>query len=237
MKFSVALALGAAMLAGCSASPQASDNAKPAASANPAVTSPAPSPGSALDSPAKPADPVPELREVTLAAGTVLPAELQTAVASDTSHVEDPVRATLRRAVTVDGIRVLPAGTVLLGHVTEAERSARVKGRGRVAFRFTRLDPPGDAERVTIQTSSIARVAPATKKEDAAKIGGGAVGGAIVGGILGGGDGAAKGAAIGGAAGTGVVLATRGKEVRLGPGADLSVKLTAPVTLRVAVAK
>jgi outer membrane lipoprotein SlyB len=90
---------------------------------------------------------------------------------------------------------------------------------------------------VTIQTSSIARVAPATKKEDAAKIGGGAVGGAIVGGILGGGDGAAKGAAIGGAAGTGVVLATRGKEVRLGPGADLSVKLTAPVTLRVAVAK
>jgi hypothetical protein len=29
------------------------------------------------------------------------------------------------------------------------------------------------------------------------------------------------------------VLATRGKEVRLGPGADISVKLAAPVTLRV----
>ena len=162
---------------------------------------------------------------------------MQTAVASDTSQVEDPVRATLRRSVTVDGIRALPAGTVLLGHVTEAERSARVKGRGRIAFRFTRLDPPGDAERVAIQTGSIAREAAATKKEDAAKIGGGAVGGAIIGGLIGGGDGAAKGAAIGGAAGTGVVLSTRGKEVRLGPGADLSVKLTAPVTLRVAVAK
>ena len=147
------------------------------------------------------------------------------------------MRATLRRAVTVDGVRVLPAGTVLLGHVTEAERSARVKGRGRIAFRFTRLDPPGDAERVTIQTSSIARVAPATKKKmpprsaavrPAARS---SVASSAVG------DGAAKGAAIGGAAGTGVVLSTRGKEVRLGPGADLSVKLTAPVTLRVAVAK
>jgi hypothetical protein len=39
---------------------------------------------------------------------------------------------------------------------------------------------------------------------------------------------------IGGGAGTGVVLATRGKDVRLGKGAALSVRLTAPVTIRVA---
>ena len=90
-------------------------------------------------------------------------------------------------------------------------------------------------ERVTIQTGVISRVAAATKKQDAAKIGGGAAGGAIIGGILGGGDGAAKGAAIGGAAGTGVVLSTRGKEVRLGPGADVAVTLQAPVTVRVLV--
>jgi len=54
-----------------------------------------------------------------------------------------------------------------------------------------------------------------------------------VGGILGGGDGAAKGAAIGGAGGTGVVLATKGKEVRLGPGAAITTRLTAPLTVRV----
>jgi hypothetical protein len=64
-------------------------------------------------------------------------------------------------------------------------------------------------------------------------IGGGAVGGAIIGGIMGGGSGAAKGATIGGAAGTGVVLSTRGKEVRLGPGARVSVRLAAPLTVRV----
>ena len=180
-------------------------------------------------------DPSPEYREITIPAGTVLPVELQTSVASDSSHVEDPVRGTLRRAVSVNGVQVLPAGTPIQGHVTAAERSARVKGRARIAFRFTRVDPPGEADRVAIQTAVISRLAPATKKQDAAKIGGGAAGGAIIGGILGGGDGAAKGAAIGGAAGTGVVLSTRGKEVRLGPGTDLAVRLQAPVTVRVRV--
>jgi hypothetical protein len=182
-------------------------------------------------------EPRPEYREVTIPSGTVLPVELKTAVASDTSRVEDPVRATLRRAVTIGGVQVLPAGTEVLGHVTTADRSARVKGRARIAFRFTRLDPPGDAGRIDIRTGVVSRMAAATKKQDAAKIGGGAAGGAIIGGILGGGDGAAKGAAIGGAAGTGVVLSTRGKEVRLGPGAPVSVTLQAPVTVRVLVRK
>ena len=50
---------------------------------------------------------------------------------------------------------------------------------------------------------------------------------------MGGGDGAAKGAAIGGAGGTGVVLATRGKEVRLGAGTPLSIKLSQALTVRV----
>jgi hypothetical protein len=173
-------------------------------------------------------------REVTLPAGTVLPLELRSAVASDSSHVEDTVRATLRRALTVDGVEALPAGTEVIGHVTAANRSARVKGRAYVAFRFTSLDPPGAGSRVPISTETISRRAPATKRQDAAKIGGGAAGGAIVGGILGGGGGAAKGAAIGGAAGTGVVLSTRGKEVRLGPGAGIPARLAAPVTLRIA---
>lgn len=182
-------------------------------------------------------DPGPEYREVTLAAGTVLPLELQTAVGSDSSHVEDPVRATLRKSVTAEGLTALPAGSVVLGHVTAADRAGRVKGRARIAFRFTKVDPAGDAERLSISTSTVSRIAEATKKQDAAKIGGGAVGGAIIGGILGGGDGAAKGAAVGGAAGTGVVLATRGKDVRLAPGADISVKLTAPLTVRVLAKK
>ena len=210
-----------------------------------AVSTPAQPAGTALaaersESPAaKPASaaaPASEYREVTLPAGTILPVELTSAVASDTSRVEDAVRGTLRRAVTVGGVQALPAGTAVTGVVTAAERSARVKGRARVAFRFTAIDPPGDAQRMSMRTDTVSRMAEATKKQDAYKIGGGAAGGAIVGGILGGGDGAAKGAAIGGAAGTGVVLATRGKEIRLGPGTPVSVRLAAPLTVRVRVA-
>jgi hypothetical protein len=175
----------------------------------------------------------PAYREVTVPAGTILSVELGSTVASDSSRVEDPVRGRLRRSVIVHGLTALPAGTAVFGHVTNAERSARVKGRARVAFRFNQLDLPGEGERLSIRTGTVARQAPATKKQDAAKIGGGAVGGAIIGGLVGGGDGAAKGAAIGGAAGTGVVLATRGKEVRVPAGTSVSVKLLEPLRVRV----
>jgi hypothetical protein len=144
------------------------------------------------------------------------------------------VTAALRQTVSLRGHEVLPAGTVLTGHVTEAARSAKVKGRGRVAFRFTSLDLPGKGGRTSIRTSSVVRQAEGTKKADTAKIGGAAAGGALIGGLLGGGDGAAKGAAIGGAAGTGVVLTTRGREVRVPAGTNLIVRLQAPITVRVA---
>ena len=174
----------------------------------------------------------PVTREVTLPAGTVLPVDLETPVGSDISHVEESVHGRLRRAVTVNGVEVLPAGTAVSGHVTSAQRPGRVKGRGTVAMRFTELDTPG-AGTTRISTATISRIAPATKKQDTIKILAPAAGGAVIGRIVGGKSGAGKGAVIGGAAGTGYVLSTRGKEVRLGKGADLAVRLTAPVTVRV----
>jgi hypothetical protein len=230
-------------LTGC-AGDQATDAATPAAGTK-AVGSPGAAPANRDDG-AKPKDdasvaepaktaaaPEAQYREFTVPAGTVLPLELRSSVGSDTSHVEDPVRATLRRPIAIGGTEVLPAGSAVTGHVTQVVRSARVKGRGRVAFRFSHIDLPGAGGQMAIRTGTITRVAPATKKQDAVKIGAGAAGGAIVGGILGGGDGAAKGAVVGGGAGTAIVLSTRGKDIRLGEGAPLSVKLTAPLTVRV----
>src|SRR4051812_25374033 len=177
--------------------------------------------------------PEPGTREVTLPAGTVLPVDLETSVGSDISRVEQPVSGRLRRAVTINGVQVLPAGTALSGHVTAAQRPGKVKGRGYVALRFTELDTPGPGT-THIATSAISRLAPATKQADTVKILGPAAAGAVIGRVAGGKDAAAKGAVIGGAAGTGYVLSTRGKDVRIGKGADLSVKLTQPVTVRLA---
>ncbi len=225
-KWMLAILAAAVMTVGCgSSASETTENAGDASTAEGGVTGAAKTAAAAVG--------IPTYHEVTLPAGTTLPLELKTDVASDTSKVEDTVRASLRRAVTIDGKQVLPAGTEVVGAVTNAERSGRVKGRAKVAFRFTSLQHAGD--RYDIRSEAISRMAPATKGEDATKVAVGAGAGAALGAILGGGSGAAKGAAIGGAGGTGVVLATRGKEVRLGPGADVNTKLTAPLTVRVKV--
>lgn len=191
------------------------------------------SPEAVLDEPEAtgPAVRASEPRTATLPTGTSLKLTLRTSVASDESRVEDAVRATLRERLVIDGVEVLPAGTVVTGHVTSVKRAARVKGRGQIALRFTAIDLPGPGNVERIRTTAVTRIAPGTKKRDAATIGGGAVGGAIIGGILGGGDGAAKGAVVGGAAGTGAVLATRGREVRLPAGTPITVRLSEPVTV------
>jgi hypothetical protein len=215
-----------------SSAPRSSSAATPAASATatPAVV---PVSGNSAAAPAiESRAAAPAYREVTLPAGTVLPVDLETSVGSDISRVEQPVHGRLRRAIIEHGVEVLPAGAAISGHVTAAERPGKVKGRGYVAFRFTQLDTPG-AGTSRISTALISRTAPATKKQDAMKVGAPAAAGAAIGAIVGGGDGAAKGAVIGGAAGTGYVLSTRGKDVRLGKGADLAVKLTAPLTVRI----
>jgi hypothetical protein len=235
MKKLITLSAILAISAACNAEPQVQANGNSLAAANPVATSgaaPAAASAAARAATAGPTLAEPAYREVTLPAGTVLPVDLVTAVGSDISRVEQRVEGRLRHAVTANGINVLPAGAAISGHITSAERPGRVKGRGQVAFRFTQLDTPGEGTS-RISTATISRIAPATKNQDAAKIGVPAAAGAIIGGIAGGGDGAAKGAVIGGAAGTGYVLSTRGKEVRVGKGTDLAVKLTAPLTVRV----
>jgi hypothetical protein len=173
----------------------------------------------------------PRFVTVTIPAGTALPLSLTGSVASDTSGVEDAVAAELTRAIAIDGRDVLAAGTRVTGVVSRADDSGRVKGRANVTLAFTAIHVGGRQYDVASAPSS--HTAPTTKAEDATKIGVGAGAGAIIGGLLGGKDGAAKGAAVGGGAGTGVVLATKGKEMRLGPGADVSTRLTAPLIVRV----
>ena len=173
----------------------------------------------------------PAYREVTIPAGTALPLALTSAIASDTSAVEDAVTAELTSPITIDGRDVLPAGTRLAGVVTAVDDSDRVKGRAMIAFRFTSLR--NEETRYDLQTAPLSHLAPATKGEDATKIGIGAGAGAVIGGILAGKKGAAEGAAVGGGAGTGVVLATKGREVRLPPGTDVTTHLTSPLTVRV----
>jgi hypothetical protein len=185
--------------------------------------------------PAPPANPVAAraTRQVTVPAGTVLRLRLERGFGSDISRVEDPVSATLSSPIMVDGRTVLREGSLASGYVSEATRPGKVKGRGRVAVRFTRIAPAGYDTRYNMQTRSWVAVAPATKKKDALTIGAPAAGGAVIGGIVGGKKGAGIGALAGGGAGTAVVLTTRGKDVRIGRGTTLAIRLMAPLTINV----
>lgn len=185
------------------------------------------------------ASPVPaaggeKYREITIPAGTRLGVRLNSSVSSAASRVEDPVNATLTAPVKIGGIEVLPAGSRIAGYVASVRRSGKVKGRASFAVRFSTLTVAGRAEPYPI-AAQVSRIAPATKKQDAAKIGIPAAGGAVIGGLVGGKKGAAAGAAVGGGAGTAVVLSTRGKEVGLARGSVLALTLQRAVVVRVPV--
>src|SRR5262245_23937754 len=176
---------------------------------------------------------VPAFREVTIPAGTRLPIVLDTSVGSDTSRVEQPVHAHLSQPIVVHGVTVLPSGSRVAGVVTDARRSGKVKGLAHIAMRFNSVSPRADDERYSFHAGSVSRTAQATKKRDAMEIGIPAAGGAVVGGLIGGKKGALIGGSAAGGAGTAVVLNQRCKEVRLGKGAALTLKLTEPLTVRV----
>ena len=175
----------------------------------------------------------PAWREVTIPSGTTLSVVLDTPIASATSRVEEPVTAHLARPLSLHGETVLAEGTRVSGVVTDATRSAKVKGRAHIAVRFDTLTPRGGDQRYTIHTASVGRTAPGTKKKDALEIGAPAAGGAIIGALIGGKKGALIGTAAGGGAGAAVVLSTRGKEVSLPKGSALRLRLSQPLTIRV----
>jgi hypothetical protein len=140
-------------------------------------------------------------REVTLPAGTRLVVVLDTAVGSDTSRVEQPVTAHLTHPISMHGQTVLAEGTRVSGVVTDATRSAKVKGRAQVAMRFDSLTPRGGDERYSIRTAPVGRMAPGTKEKDALEIAAPAAVGAIIGALLGGKTGALVGTAVAAAPG------------------------------------
>ena len=181
------------------------------ASSNAPAKAPAAAPAAAAK--AEPAAPV--IKMIAIPAETPLEVVLDGSLASNKSVAGDKFEASLAAPLVIGGETVLEKGTKFHGHVVSAEGSGRVKGLANIALVLT--DVVHDGKTTPITTKNWAAEAQSTKKKDAAKIGIAAGVGTAIGAIAGGGKGAAEGAAIGGGAGTGVVLATKGDEVELGP--------------------
>jgi hypothetical protein len=212
------MSLGVVSCSSTSTAPGADSSVAEPASSNAADKTPAPKP-----------EPAPVVKMITVPAETPLEVLLDGSLSSNKSAAGDRFDASLAAPLVVDGTTLMMKGTHFHGRVVAAEDSGRVKGLANISLVLT--DVVHDGKTTPITTKSWVMEAKSTKKKDAAKIGVAAGIGTAIGAIAGGGSGAAKGAAIGGGAGTGVVLATKGDEVELGPEAKLKFTLEKPVEL------
>jgi hypothetical protein len=183
-----------------------------------------------------PLSPVARFREFTVPAGTTLALQLDSAIGTDTSRVGDAVEASLTETVLVDGVAVLPAGSVVKGVVTTADPSGKVRGRASLAVQFRSVSVDGHDETYAL-SAGLRQTASAETMSDAKTIGIPAAGGAVIGAILGGKKGAGVGAVVGGGVGTAVVLSTTGSDIHLPRGTALAIALDNALDVRIPIAR
>jgi len=157
---------------------------------------------------------------------TELDVRLQTPLNSGRQQVEDRVEATTMVNLYQGDDLLVPAGSMLTGYVAAVDAATRSDRKGSLALKFTRLTVDGRSHDVNVSVTQA--LESEGLKGEAGRIGAGAGVGAILGGILGGMKGAITGILIGG---SGVVLATEGKDVDLPVGTVLRVRFDSEVPL------
>ena len=179
---------------------------------------------------AEPAPPATE--ELLIPADSVIGLQLDSFVTTDRAEVEDDVQARVTRDVMVARRVAIPAGSIVNGSVVMVERGGKLQGTSRLGVRFHTVVLDDGAE-VPIVTETVYREGRSRGRDNAARIGGGAVAGAILGAIFGGGRGAAIGGAAGAAGGTAAAAAGDAEPATLPTGTTLTVRLSRPSSVTV----
>jgi hypothetical protein len=180
-------------------------------------TTPAGSVAAAAPAAAAPAPAAAAPAPVTLPAGTTLLIRMMDSISSK-NKTGASFTTKLEYDLVVNGVKAVPAGTVIYGKVQNAKQAGRAFGKSTLDLRLTQLVPNGSP--IPIVTSGYQQAGDASIKK-AAK---GAAAGAAVGAIAG--D-AGKGAAIGATAS----LLKKGDTVTIPPGTLLEFSLNQPVTI------
>lgn len=178
-----------------------------------------------------PEPPRPEVRQVTLPAGTVLPIRLTETLSSQTAESNQAFHGSLASDIGIHGVIAIPHGSAVTGRVIEAQDAAHFKGSSLLSIELTQVNVRG--ARLSLMTEALTQKGEGRGKNTAMKAGGGAALGSIIGALAGGGKGAAIGALAGGGAGAGVNAVTRGQQVVLPSESVLHFTLQSPLTLTV----
>lgn len=182
-----------------------------------------------------------------VAAGTRFQAQLKNSIDSASSQLGEEVQATLTSPLYANGTEVIPAGSHLIGQITNVISAKRFQfgANGRVDIRFTQVETP-DGRRFPLSASVVSNELRLTGGTTAgrfgkglATVGVGAAAGALFGTALGPivgatshgsagrgtGMGAIFGTAIGATAGGVGAVARKGSEVKIIAGTMLPVQL------------
>ena len=181
---------------------------------------------------APPAPPEPQFEELVIPTSSVIGLQVETPLSSERSRLEDRVEARVTRDVTSAGRVAIPAGSRVIGAVSEVERGGKMKGVARLGVRFHTL-VLADGREVPLRSEAVYREGESPGNESARKIGGAAIGGAILGAIIGGGKGAAIGSAAGAGAGSAAVMAGDRNAATFPAGTVVNIRLSAPAAIEV----
>jgi hypothetical protein len=165
---------------------------------------------------------------VTVPGGTTLAVRLDQTLSSESVRRGDPWEGVVTRAVVVDGREVIPSGATVEGMVVAAEEARRgSRARLELGVRAVRI---GD-RKTALDASSDPVIAGSPRARNLGAIVGGAAAGALIGEATS--DNAGKGALLGGALATGAVAASKGYQVVLRDGTEMTFVINRDVAVKV----
>lgn len=181
--------------------------------------------------------------QAAIPAGTSIDVELTSTISTSANQVGDPFTAKVEDPVFAHGQEVIPAGSLLRGHITFVKPPGRLHGKAEMRLvadavttndgkQFTfaaQLASAGSSSGATVKgDEGTLQGAGKDTKKGAEDTGIATAAGAGVGAIAAGGQGALYGAGIGALAGAIDLLAKHHKNIVLHPGTALTFVLSAP---------
>jgi hypothetical protein len=192
------------------------------------ATTPAPKPRS--QAPRTNPAPRPSNPGVTVPEGTPIKVTMDAQISSEHAQPGDTWTGVVKEPVVIGTAAPIPAGSIVRGVITGSEPAQR-GNRAFLVLSVTSVTVAGKEHSLAAGTDSI--IAGSPRARNLGAIAGSAAAGALIGkAVGGGGKGALIGGLIGGAAATGVVAKSKGYQVVLKPGTELTFNVNHAVAMK-----
>jgi hypothetical protein len=170
----------------------------------------------------------PQHEGVTVPAGTSFKVAVSTGITSATAMPGDSWTGSVKDPVIVGDRVVIPAGAMVHGVVSGA-KAAEKGSRAVLVLSVRSVEVDGKTHSLSANADSM--IAGSTRARNVGAVAGGAGAGALIGKAIGGGKGALIGGLIGAGAATGAVAASKGYQVEVKEGAEVTFNVNEAVVM------